>query len=37
MTIAELIAENVPYKIVGIIEDWYWNRVEELILIGDIK
>ena len=37
MTIAELIAENVPYKIVGIIEDWYWNRVEELKLIGDSK
>ena len=37
MTIAELIAENVPYKIVGIIEDWYWNRVEELKLIGEIK
>ena len=36
MTIAELIAENVPYKIKGIIEDWYWNRVEELKLIGDI-
>ena len=37
MTIAELIAENVPYKLKGIIEDWYWNRVEELYLIGDIK
>ena len=37
MTIAELIAENVPYKLKGIIEDWYWNRVEELYLIEDIK
>ncbi len=34
ITITELIAENIPYKMTEFIEDWFWNRVDELSLKG---
>ena len=37
ITITELIAENVPHKMTEFIEDWFWNRVDELSLRADTK